>query len=539
MFGHSMITRTISTRNRFKFEDFIPSLSVITEQKPDVLQITYTDTVNTEDIKLLFYSVHYIQQNKLPEEQLLFNTEEAMITDAYTYSQNNNSNFKFLSGTNSEKCAYFVRNLDSSGKSFDEDNLIIGYINPIDVSLINTIMISMKDKTPTYTLKHIKLDNKLENLNSHLFTKNDIDVLFIFESLESNVVTRRFDINTKLEVWDYADKIDIHKIKVQIPFVRKQNIDFSLHFPQLKGKLDTISSVFVIDVVVIVNEKVLKTKNVEKEMNDIIHYFKKPELINLYNQYFNIAGISKKYADEKNIFFEKRNTLQILEQFSAENKEDNENISGFVFDIPENINGFYDSLQKLFYIYSNMIYGIPLKENSLFKLSNQIRNEQNGLYRVYSVGKKQSLLIRLDQDNEQENKNNEVGYSCYNNSDITSKSACESLYDGMGQLKRKKTYWDKPCEKHSDCPFFQQNKNYKNYRGGCIDGRCEFPIGIKAVSYRLYDKSSKPVCHNCKDSKTNPYCCKEQEDVKQYPNILSPDYAFELDSFERLYAKTL
>jgi hypothetical protein len=110
------------------------------------------------------------------------------------------------------------------------------------------------------------------------------------------------------------------------------------------------------------------------------------------------------------------------------------------------------------------------------------------------------------------------------------------LYDELTNVKRERTYWDKPCENHSDCPFYQANKNYNNYRGGCIDGRCEMPLGIKQVAYRLYDDKSKPLCYQCKNQ-TNPYCCEDQADNKQYPSLQSPDYAFDLDSFERIQPK--
>jgi hypothetical protein len=49
-----------------------------------------------------------------------------------------------------------------------------------------------------------------------------------------------------------------------------------------------------------------------------------------------------------------------------------------------------------------------------------------------------------------------------------------------------KNIWDKRCEYHDECPFFQSNKTYKNYFGGCQDGYCQMPIGVKRVGYTKY-----------------------------------------------------
>jgi hypothetical protein len=198
------------------------------------------------------------------------------------------------------------------------------------------------------------------------------------------------------------------------------------------------------------------------------------------------------------------------------------------FEISKNIDGFYDSVNKTFVINSNMIDNIPMKKATTVILNNQIREEENGEYEVTSVKRTQTILNKLSiryQSKTNEDSQFDPRYRCFDNPDIVSKGLCESQFDELGRPKKRPTFWDRPCEKNEECPFYQANKNYKNYRGGCIDGRCEMPIGINQVAYRLYDPKSLPMCHNCK-TVSNPYCCDEQ-----YP---SPDYAFQLDMFERL-----
>ena len=73
--------------------------------------------------------------------------------------------------------------------------------------------------------------------------------------------------------------------------------------------------------------------------------------------------------------------------------------------------------------------------------------------------------------------------------------------------------WDRPCERDADCPFFQKNRTYLNYRGGCLgSGFCELPLGVERVGYR--HSSGAPLCHSG-------------------PSCADSDLAFPMDEFER------
>jgi hypothetical protein len=119
-------------------------------------------------------------------------------------------------------------------------------------------------------------------------------------------------------------------------------------------------------------------------------------------------------------------------------------------------------------------------------------------------------------------------YNCYgedNNIDIVhNKYLCNSKYDYKGELKKYYTKWDKKCVKNEECPFYKANKNYPNNHGSCINGLCEFPLGVKPTGFKTYE--SDPFCYNCdpKDIK----CCEKQA---------KPDYAFANDYPERVENK--
>lgn len=125
--------------------------------------------------------------------------------------------------------------------------------------------------------------------------------------------------------------------------------------------------------------------------------------------------------------------------------------------------------------------------------------------------------------------------SCITNPSIKTKWACESRVDPVTREPKKQLdVWDRPCRTDNECPFFQANKNYLNVRGGCHNGYCEMPIGVRRLSFRKYvlNDQSFPYCHQCKDPR-DPNCCEAQKDRTAYPHLKSPDVAFPMDHFER------
>lgn len=125
--------------------------------------------------------------------------------------------------------------------------------------------------------------------------------------------------------------------------------------------------------------------------------------------------------------------------------------------------------------------------------------------------------------------------SCITNPSIKTKWACESRVDPVTrEPKTQLDVWDKPCRSDNECPFYQANKNYVNVRGGCHNGYCEMPIGVRRLSFRKYvlNDQSFPYCHGCKNPR-DPNCCEDQKDRTAYPTLKSPDVAFSMDHFER------
>lgn len=149
-----------------------------------------------------------------------------------------------------------------------------------------------------------------------------------------------------------------------------------------------------------------------------------------------------------------------------------------------NVKGFL--LNGIFTMESDLIDGIPVRAGVKVVLEHQDRKIENGIYKALED-------MKLEKRRE---KIYDINYECIGSPEINSKDQC------LGT-------WDRRCQAHEECPFFQANKTYPNYFGGCVDGYCQMPVGVDRVGYRQY--KSKPEC--------NDEACK--------------DIPFELDLFER------
>jgi len=123
------------------------------------------------------------------------------------------------------------------------------------------------------------------------------------------------------------------------------------------------------------------------------------------------------------------------------------------------------------------------------------------------------------------------GYGCYGNAKISdNKNECNSLYNIDGTPKTYYSIWDKKCSVDKECPYYKANKNYPNKRGGCIDGFCEFPIGVKRLGFKKFDDTglNSPLCYDCDDT-NDINCCKRIENESGK----NADYVFGNDLEDR------
>lgn len=164
------------------------------------------------------------------------------------------------------------------------------------------------------------------------------------------------------------------------------------------------------------------------------------------------------------------------------------------------------------------------------------------------IGNIENFITRLEMPkdyleaiDESYNGNREFGsgssgnYGCYGNNKIVNKFECDSYYTKEGNPKSYYSIWDKKCATNEECPYYKKNTRYENSRGGCINGNCELPIGVKKIGFTKYndDDYNRPLCYNCPDT-TDLNCCANIKDIIDKNGVvINNDYVFKNDTDDR------
>lgn len=113
-----------------------------------------------------------------------------------------------------------------------------------------------------------------------------------------------------------------------------------------------------------------------------------------------------------------------------------------------------------FYLDKPEIEGIPLIPNMIVHITKQSNMKENG---HYTVSDNPKILVR--------NNKPRLLPQCIDHPDVHANETCP-------------TFWDKPCEFDSECPFFSPHNIGV---GGCIDSVCQMPVGVTPKGYTKYD----------------------------------------------------
>lgn len=485
-----LLTNCFIIKNNEPFAQ-TPYLIYDVELNPNILNITFDDWSYSPELKQLnnFKNVVF---NEAKIKTKLY------VSDVYTYKKSYaNKENKVLTLIPDKKIAIFIRPKDSIKDMDIKQVKTIGYINDIDVDILTFILRSCDiDVFPKFI--KINYDGSIKQTS---FKK--IDCIFFFTSLSNITVTDKIDVVTYVP--------NIHKLKVFLPYCTIENLDISIHFPKKYISDFPVKSYVGIDLLFYGKQHY----GLSNQYKRILKKYNNNDIINYYMIFFQFFDITIEENEKFNNHVIARKSLPILEQFTDIKPK-------------HNVHGYFDSDSHILTIDNNEIDHIPLVTNDTVKLSFQEREEENGSYKFKSPNQLIRPKNRPGSDDEFDPR-----YECYDHAEIAQIGLCISGYDQSGKNKKPKYIWDRRCETNEECPYYQKNKNYKNYRGGCLDGFCEMPIGQSNISYRT-PSSKKPYCHNCKD-RLDPYCCEDQKDKDKYPTLISPDYAFELDMFERIY----
>jgi hypothetical protein len=296
----------------------------------------------------------------------------------------------------------------------------------------------------------------------------------------------------------------------------------------IKVRLETLESYRFVKNWILeeLSNEALKELYVVKFTNSERFKFKQDKIINYYIDYennlerFEFQGIIYRNNKEHNFF--------VYFDIVFNNKLINYYVNNIIV-LGINIEQliiFADLLDKNYYLDSNEKHLSMSNENPAYvtdKHINEYAKTVTNFVKDDVERRKQEQRFQL-----------ENGYCFFK--DSPDKDTCISYTEegGVG-------IWDTPCKYNEECPFYKKNMNYPNSRGGCNNGFCEMPVNIKLLGYKEYNESGEnaAICYNCENRPgckgiECSQCCEDQKDISLYPNLSSPDYAFDNDYFERI-----
>lgn len=371
--------------------------------------------------------------------------------------------------------------------------LIYVYNNKRHLDVLSTILESSGMMT-----------NQISKYNSFRssFLDGTKSCIMFFDTIR-NIRNYVSQLQRNVDFVDY-EAFDINLLKLRLPVLYHKNYDMTQAFPSYSSK-EIFKRLIAADVFIVCDPN--KIVGFESDLYHMVVDIDQVAVNNYYTMLLPYNHLTLQYLGKYNRHIISRDTLPILEQYEDDNQ--------FAYEVTKNIAGYFDSASKQLFVRDN----VPLISGHTYILKHQDRDEENGTF--VSDGQ---VLRKVDDVNMQKlpgrEDPNDPRFKCFGDPTIQNKTACESPFDEQGRVKPFQTYWDRPCETNRECPFYQANKHYPNYRGGCNDGFCEMPIGVKRRAYRLYDATSNPLCHGC--GLLDDKCCE-----------MSKDYAFELDTHDR------
>jgi hypothetical protein len=302
--------------------------------------------------------------------------------------------------------------------------------------------------------------------------------------------------------------------------------------------------------------------------NWILEQISAESLKELYNiKYVNTVRFKFKYDKVIRHYVDYDNNLERFE-FQAMLYRDNKEHNFYMyFDI------IFDTKYIRYYINEMIILGINIEQLLLFgdyldkdyKLDSNgkhlsLSNENPGYVTDNYINTYRQItadFVKADVESRKKHNNETLDNGFCFFKDAPDKDTCIS-YTPEGGVG----IWDTPCKYNEECPFYKKNGNYPNSRGGCIGGYCEMPVNVGLLGFKEYNEAdiSRAICYNCEATPGCSgigcsQCCEEQlsgtvkkqqnemaeeqlkesaENQKLYANLITPDYAFSNDYFERI-----
>jgi len=336
------------------------------------------------------------------------------------------------------------------------------------------------------------------------------------------------------------DDIDMDKVHVFIPYAYTETVDMKLLMPK-KTMMQQVHKILTFDTLKVAKKDMTPTDHDNMIQECISSDIDSRTVTDMF-RYHNYPGFNFVETFQNNV------VLQATKNVPGRLQADD--------------NGY-----KAFKLYGNTLNGVRLEPGDRVMLANQNYKEENGVYYVLEVSvdtflhssipipssivsstgtihvndlprfaavydrlyihDKGYFATILEKDKQGSKFKVEihkpintriVDGACVTDAQQKTRIQCESKYDMFGKPKKTADVWDAPCKTNTDCPFYQRSPPY---RGGCTNGYCEMPLGVRRIGWTRYAEGSTsfPWCYGCTVYNMDT-CCAQQE---------TPAYAFARD----------
>ena len=543
----------------------IPKITIYKNEDDDINQLLKN---NNNNLNLISFKTENNIKNIDNKEHSLY------YTDAYTYSKKY-KDYKILTICPTHKYLILVSN--KRIKLISDNSLNIGYLNENDKHLFQIIIKSQINYTNLDNYNFVKIEKN--EIIDKLFNLKNLDIFIYFNSINNplfnklikqndfNLVSYNYkiselefttDIDEKIKIsgGDSENSLDENLLKFYLPFYKKKIQIISREKDNSNDNNNFNYNTILIDTLLFSfnDDTEGKTMNLDKFKElyiYILNYFNQFLKINYYLQHFDFLKISEEWSLNKQKNGKFKNVMEKFKSLEFKiNKKDliAINLKNDVVTYKFNkllINGI--PLKVGDTLYSEINTGNESIISKIIGYEPYVKTKITDNIKKYQVIKIDYKYVYVNEINDKEdiinleNNNFEPLYRCYQDSSITSKAECIDTTDKT-DIEKPSYNWDRPCNKNTECPFYLSNKNYLNERGGCNNGYCEFPIGIKRKSYREYDdkytENNHPKCLGCGINDSKDCCDKQQKSSKtKGSKYKSADYIFKNDSEDRRLSK--
>jgi hypothetical protein len=351
----------------------------------------------------------------------------------------------------------------------------VGFVDKSDLAVLRKLLFCYKMDIGDIDLVEVDISQITQE---DISLSTDFDCIFVL--MNPSDVSMYGLRSQKINMYSYRG-MDVQRSKKVFPCAQIVQRDIKPLFPRLvaRRRVETF-----LEFRNVVYSKTRDFKNYTVDL--VIRYFERNMgILNFFERYYALHPRTAAFQREFNKeFLIDRSDFSVLEQFDVGETDD----PRMRIQPKANVPGFLVPSENTFFCEDTSIDGIPLIVGDVVSMSKQSKADENGEYEVLHVGDENAAtrLVRRNPKYPVSIDTLDNTHTCVTNPSIKYKHECLNPFDQFGNPKASVDVWDGPCKTNLQCPFYQHDPYTKTYKGGCVNGYCQMPMGYTRIGYTKY-----------------------------------------------------